>query len=94
MTPDIELIPKEDISKYHFVLEEVIETLEDQRLRLTNLSKARIISKSKKRLVKIVFETKEGIKMVEATILGTDEDEVYLKSGPKIPIICIREVFI
>ncbi len=94
MTPEIELIAKEDISKYHFVHSEVLSTAEERRLRYANLSKAMILGNAHKGKVKIVFETEEGIKAVETTIWSTDENEVLLKGGINIPMQSIREVFI
>ena len=94
MTPEIELIPKEDIAKYHFVHKEVLDTAEERRLRYTNLSKAMILGNTHKGKVRIVFETDEGIKAVETTIWSTDENEVSLKGGASIPMQSIREVFI
>lgn len=94
MTPEIELINKEDIKKYHFVNREVLDAVEDRRLRYTNLSKAMILGNTHKAKVKIVFETDEGIKAVETTIWATDENEVLLKGGINIPMQIIREVFI
>ena len=94
MTPEIQLIAKEDINKYHFVNTEVLETAEDRRLRYANLSKAMILGNVHKGKVKIVFETNEGIKAVETTIWSTDENEILLKGGVNIPMHSIREVFI
>ncbi len=94
MTPEIELIAKEDIKNYHFVQREVLDTADDRRLRYTNLSKAMILGNLHKGKVKIVFETDEGIKAVETTIWSTDENEVSLKGGINIPMQSIREVFI
>lgn len=94
MTPEIELIAKEDINKYHFVHKEVLDTPEERRVRYTNLTKAMILGNNHKGKVKIVFETNEGIKAVETTIWVTDENEVSLKGGINIPVHSIREVFI
>ena len=94
MTPEIELIAKEDISKYHFVHHDVLSTTEEKRVRYANLSKAMILGNAHKGKVKVVFETEEGIKAVETTIWSTDENEVMLKGGVNIPMLSIREVFI
>jgi hypothetical protein len=94
MTPTIDLIPKEDIRKYHFVHHEVLGTPEERRVRYANLSKAMILGNAHKGKVKIVFETEEGIKAVETTIWSTDENEITLKGGINIPMQSIKEVFI
>jgi hypothetical protein len=94
MIPDIELIAKEDIKKYHFVQNEVLDTAEDRRLRYANLCKAMILGNTHKGKVKLVFDTLEGIKAVETTIWTADENLVTLKGGVNIPIQTIREVFI
>jgi hypothetical protein len=94
MIHETELISKEDISKYHFVHKEVLNTPEERRLRYANLSKAMILGNAHKSKVKIVFETEEGSKAVETTIWSTDENEVLLKGGVNIPMQSIREVFI
>lgn len=94
MTHDIELIQKEEISKYHFVHKEVLDTPEERRVRFANLSKAMILGNAHKSKVKIVFETEEGSKAVETTIWSTDENEITLKGGINIPMQSIREVFI
>lgn len=94
MIPDIELITKEDIAKYHFVNQEVLPTAEERRLRYANLSKAMLLGNIHKGKIKVVFDTQEGIKAVETTIWAVDENEIVLKGGVNIPMICIREVFI
>lgn len=94
MIPTIDLIPKEDIRKYHFVHREVLDTAEERRLRYANLSKAMILGNVHKSKVKIVFETDEGTKAVETTIWSTDENEITLKGGINIPMQSIKEVFI
>ena len=94
MTPDIEIIAKEDISKFHFVHKEVLPDVEDRRLRFADLNKAMILGNSHKSKVKIVFQTEEGIKAVETTIWSVDEDEVSLKGGINIPMQSIKEVLI
>lgn len=94
MTPDIELIAKEDITKYHIVHNEVLDTAEDRRLRYANLCKAMILGNTHKGKIRLVFDTEEGIKAIETTIWSADENTVSIKGGINIPIQAIREVFI
>lgn len=94
MIPTVELITKEDIRKFHFVHNEVLDNAEDRRLRYANLSKGMILGNAHKTKIKIVFETEEGTKAVETTIWSTDENEITLKGGVNIPMQCIKEVFI
>lgn len=94
MTPEIELITKEDIAKYHFVHHDVLGTDEERRLRYADLSKAMILGNAHHGKIKVVFETEEGRKVVETTVWATDENEVLLKGGVTIPTKSIREVLI
>ena len=94
MTPEIELIAATDITKYHFVQDEVLDTMDERRCRYTDLTKAMNLAKIQKKQATVVFETKEGIKSVESIIAFINENMIWLKDGATIPVICIREVLI
>jgi hypothetical protein len=94
MTPEIELVLKENLGTVHFVSTEVLTTPEERRLRLANLEKAVILGDGYKGKVRIIFETTEGSKAVETTIWQAAEDTILLKGGVRIPIHSIREVMI
>lgn len=88
----IELIPKEEINRYKFVMNDVLQTDEERKIRQSQLEKAMILGNGYKGKIKIIFETQEGIKAVETTVWQTGQDNIMLKGGVNIPIRCIREV--
>lgn len=94
MTPEIEKVGLEAITKYILVKSEVLDTEEERRLRFSNLGKAMILGKKNKGHVHLAFDTTEGIKSIDVSILDINENEIYIKGGYKIPMHCIREVFI
>ena len=89
---DFELIPKEEVTKYHFVTYDVLETKEARAERKTELEKAMILGNSEHVKYKIFFTTTEGVKEVETTVWATTEDNVTLKGGVVIPISCINRI--
>jgi len=94
MTPDIELVLKEDLGSMNFLSEDVLTTAEERRVRLANLEKAVILGNGYKGKVRVIFETTDGVKAVETTVWQAAEDTILLKGGVTIPIHCIREVMI
>jgi len=93
-TTTIELVPKEAISRYKFVNNDVLQTADERKMRQALLEKAMILGNGYKGKVKIVFETQEGTKAVETTVWQAGQDNIMLKGGINIPIRCIREVHI
>lgn len=92
MDSTIELVNKEAISRFKFVMNDVLQTEEERKSRLALLEKAMILGNGYKGKVKIIFETQEGIKAVETTVWQTSQENIMLKGGVNIPIRCIREV--
>lgn len=92
MTPNVELILKEDLSNYHFVHHEVLSSADERKMRNAELRKAMILGNTYKGKVKVIFETEEGIKAIETTIWSSDDTEVTLKGGKNIPVQSIIEV--
>lgn len=92
MNSTIELVNKEAISRYKFVINDVLQTAEERKIRLAQLEKAMILGNGYKGKVKIIFETQEGTKAVETTVWQTDQENIMLKGSVNIPIRCIREV--
>lgn len=92
MNPTVELVPKEAISRYKFVINDVLQNPEERKIRQAQLEKAMILGNGYKGKVRIIFETQEGTKAVETTVWQTGQDNIMLKGGINIPIRCIREV--
>lgn len=92
MNSTVELVPKEAISRYKFVINDVLQNPEERKLRQAQLEKAMILGNGYKGKVRIIFETQEGTKAVETTVWQTGQDNIMLKGGINIPIRCIREV--
>lgn len=91
---NISLVEKEKIPDYHFVHHEVLNSQYEISLRKILLEEAMILGNGEKYKVKIIFETTDGLKMVETTVWETSDFHVELKGGVDIPINCIREVLI
>lgn len=91
---NIPVIEKEQLDHLHFVHHEVLLSRYEMELRRILLEEAMLLGNGEKHKVKIIFETTDGLKMVETTVWDTTDSHVELKGGVDIPICCIREVLI
>lgn len=89
---EFEIIPKEDVNKYHFVTYDVLDTKEARTERRQELEKAMILGNSEHVKIKIFFMTTEGLKEVETTVWATTDETVTLKGGVVIPITSINKM--
>lgn len=88
------IISKESISAFKFTKTEVLETFSEIVERREKLDKATLLGNAFHNKVKIVFNTKEGIKEVETTIWASTDKNIILKGGISIPIVCIYDIII
>lgn len=86
------LVEKESVRKMVFPQEEVLKNADSARERRSLLERATILSNLYHNKVKIVFEDREGTKMVDTTIWATTETAIMLKGGVVIPIHRILEI--
>jgi hypothetical protein len=89
---EFEIIPKEDVHKYHFVTYDVLDTNESRIERKHELEKAMILGNSEHVKIKIFFMTTDGMKEVETTVWATTDDAITLKGGVAIPISSISRI--
>jgi len=89
---EFEIIPKEDIHKYHFVTYDVLDTNEARIERKQELEKAMILGNSEHVKIKIFFMTTDGMKEVETTVWATTDETITLKGGVVIPISSISKI--
>lgn len=91
---DIPLIEKEKLVDFDFVQYEVLSSQYEIDLRKILLEEAMLLGNGEKHKVRIIFETADGLYMVETTVWDTTDSHIELKGGIDIPISCIREVLI
>lgn len=91
---DIPLIEKEELINFDFVQYEVLSSQYEIELRKVLLEEAMLLGNGEKHKVKIIFESANGLYMVETTVWDTTDSHIELKGGVDIPINCIREVLI
>lgn len=91
---DIPLIEKEELINFDFVQYEVLLSQYEIELRKILLEEAMLLGNGEKHKVKIIFESTEGLYMVETTVWDTTDSHIELKAGVDIPISCIREVLL
>jgi hypothetical protein len=89
---EFEIIPKEDVHKYHFVTYDVLDTKESRVERKLELEKAMILGNSEHVKIKIFFMTTDGMKEVETTVWATTDETITLKGGVVIPITSISKI--
>jgi len=90
----IPLVPKENLHHYHFLNHEVLDTETEVEHRRKLLEEAMLLGNTEKQKVKMIFETTNGLIMVETTIWDMSDSHIELKGARDIPICCIREVII
>lgn len=88
----ISLIEKEEISKFIFPKEEVIQDAAEILLRTENLAKGLKLGNNYKGKVEILFEDNTSIKKVETTVWGVTEKYIILKGDILIPIKRIHSI--
>ena len=92
-TTTINTIAKEAIPGVQFCQEDVIEDIENQKLRLKNLTKATTLGNGQRRKVNIVFKTSQGVlNQVHTTVWAVGDRFISLKAGASIPINSIVQV--
>jgi hypothetical protein len=89
---NVPLVEKETLKKMVFPREEVLKSVESAQERRTLLERATILSNLYHNKVKIVFEDREGSKMVDTTIWATTDSAIMLKGGIVIPIHRIHSI--
>lgn len=92
MNPSLPIVEKETVRKMVFPREEVLKSVESAKERRNLLERATILSNLYHNKVKIVFEDRDGTKMVDTTIWATTEAAIMLKGGVVIPIHRIHAI--
>lgn len=87
---EIELISNpESLRLYNH---DVLERIEDQRVRRVNLDKACTLGQVSNLKANIVLDTPSGYKRIQAKITGLDATSAWLEGGLIIPIMTIYAV--
>lgn len=89
-----ELIEKEQIPNVKFVSHEVLKSTDAIKHRTIELERAATIGNAHKGKIKIIFETKDGLKEVETTVWSATEKYITLKGEVLIPVNAIKDVII
>jgi hypothetical protein len=87
---EIELIDNpESLALYNH---DVLDRVEDRRVRRVNLDKASTLGQLSKLRANIVLDTPSGYKRIQAKITGLDATSAWLEGGLIIPIMAIYSV--
>lgn len=89
---NIVCIQKEEISKLHFPVAEILNSQPEIDQRIIDAYRGMLLGNIYKNKVKIVFGDYEGLKQVETTIWGVTEYRVLLKRGLQIPLHRIHKI--
>jgi hypothetical protein len=89
---NVPIVEKESLKNMIFPREEVLKSLDMARERRAMLERATVLSNLYHNKVKIVFEDREGSKMVDTTIWATTDSAIMLKGGVVIPIHRIHSI--
>jgi len=71
---------------------DVLERVEDQRVRLVNLDKATTLAKVSGTFANIVLNTQSGYKRIYAKVAGVDAGMVWIDGRIRIPIEAIYAI--
>lgn len=89
---NVPIVEKETVKVMIFPKEEVLKTSESAKERRNLLERATVLSNLYHNKVKIVFEDRDGSKMVNTTIWATTDAAIMLKGGVVIPIHRIHTI--
>jgi len=89
---NVPIVEKETVKVMIFPREEVLKTSESAKERRNLLERATVLSNLYHNKVKIVFEDRDGNKMVNTTIWATTDAAIMLKGGVVIPIHRIHSI--
>lgn len=85
-TGQFKLVEKELVASFHFPEGEVLEKIEDQKMRKSDLDRAISLGNIEHLKVKIYFADDEGDKVVNTTIWAITDNAILLKKNVVIPI--------
>jgi hypothetical protein len=88
----IKPVPASEIASAAFVQHEVLNEVEDKRVRLTNLSKAVTLGTGAKQKTSLTFDTLSGMTRTEEIVLAFDKDHVWVSGNIKLPMQALRSV--
>jgi hypothetical protein len=88
------LIEKETIEGLKFVQKDILTHKDEILHRKRELERASTMGNTDHTKVKLIFETKDGLREVETTIWAVTEQYVTLKGHIQIPIHAIKEVIL
>jgi hypothetical protein len=86
------LISKEDIPGLKIPNKEVLSTPEEIHRRASDLDRAMKLGNNEHNKVKLIFQSEEGIMMVETTVWEVTQNYVILKSNTHVPLRSIHQV--
>ena len=89
---NVPLVEKETVKAMFFPREEVLKSVDSAKERRNLLERATVLSNLYHNKVKIVFEDRDGSKMVDTTIWATTDTAIMLKGGVVIPIHRIHTI--
>lgn len=89
---NVPIVEKESLKNMIFPREEVLKSVDMARDRRAMLERATVLSNLYHNKVKIVFEDRDGSKMVDTTIWATTDSAIMLKGGVVIPIHRIHSI--
>lgn len=92
MDKGFELVEKESVAKFHFPLDEVLNSVTDRKLRQMELDRAIALGNLEHQKVKIYFEDDKKKRVVHTTIWAVTEDAIVLKQNVVIPIRRIHKL--
>ena len=71
---------------------DVLNRIEDQRVRRLNLDKAATLGKVSGKKAVIVLATPDGYKKIIAKVLGVDDKSAWIEGRVTIPLMCIYTI--
>lgn len=71
---------------------DVLNTIEDKRVRRVNLDKAATMAKVAQRKANIILKTPKGYKRIQTLVSGIDATHVWIENRMLIPIMAVYAV--
>lgn len=83
---DYQLIEKEEVSSFHFPLEDVLTSSDAKKERQASIDRAISLGNLEHQKVKIFFKDDKGFKVVDTTIWAVTDSVIVLKQNNVLPI--------
>ena len=93
VTTEEDLIQKEQVGALHFAAKDVLDSVEDRRIRTHNITRACTLGNAHHGKVLMHFNTADGhAYRLETTVWASDDRFITLKAGASLPVRAVTSI--